>query len=107
MNIINLTPHEVNIMSNGTIKKTFVPSGLIARVSVYDTVVDCIDGVDILKEHYSDVVDLPDPTDDTIYIVSLLVCQACPDRTDLVHPSRPVRDDAGRIVGCGGLGHFS
>lgn len=106
MTIINLTPHEVNVVSNGT-TRTFNPSGTVARVSVTDTVVDTIDGVDILEERYSDVVDLPDPADDTIYIVSLLVCQACPERIDLVHPSRPIRDDAGRIVGCGGLGHFA
>lgn len=107
MTIVNLTPHEVNIISDGAIRRTFTPSGIIARVSVGDTVVDTIDGVDILEERYSDVTDLPDPADDTIYIVSLLVCQACPERSDLVHPSRPVRDNAGRIVGCEGLGRFA
>lgn len=41
-----------------------------------------------------------DTTPTIYYIVSMLVKQANPDRTDLLTPNESVRDDKGRIIGC-------
>lgn len=57
----------------------------------------------IATKRYGDVTGLPAPRAYTLYIVSTLVQQACPERSDLVSPDGVIRDDAGRITGCGGL----
>ena len=125
MKLINLTPHPINLPA-GTIQ----PSGQVARVSVSHGFSRHIDAeglgdVKLVLPTYGDVEDLPGPTDDTFYIVSTPVQQACPDRDDLLVPADLIRDDQGRIVGAnalalpaksgtqkksgiaGGIGHFS
>lgn len=103
MKIVNLTPHAV-VISNGP---TFQPSGKVARVSVTQVPDGDIDGVPVAKQTFGDIVDLPDPQPDTIYIVSALVLSAAKaaGRTDCVAPdtSNAVRNDAGHIVSVPGF----
>jgi hypothetical protein len=105
MNIINLTPHDVNIITDaGNI--TIPASGQVARCSTTRQVVDVVDingvKVQINKTIFGDVDGLPNPVPDTLYIVSTLVAQAC-QRHDLVIPDDSIRDDQGRIIGCKAL----
>ncbi len=105
MNIINLTPHDVNIITDtGVI--TIPASGQVARCSTTRKVIDIISingiKVPINQVAYSQVEGLPNPAPDTLYIVSALVAQAC-NRQDLVIPDDSVRDEQGRIVGCRAL----
>ena len=44
--------------------------------------------------------DAPSPVDGVIFIVSALVANAYPERTDFVMVENTVRDDNGRIIGC-------
>src|SRR5690554_5182871 len=103
MKVINLTPHAV-VITDGPI---FEPSGKVARVSVQQVDDGFIDGVPVKKQTFGDIVDLPDPADDTIYIVSALVLSAAKaaGRTDCVAPNtaQAVRNDAGHIISVPGF----
>ncbi|MED0649938.1 hypothetical protein P9246_10725 [Aeribacillus pallidus] len=103
MKIINLTPHSV-VITDGPI---FEPSGTVARVSVQQVDDGNINGVPVKKQTFGDIVDLPAPADDTVYIVSAIVLAAAKavGRTDCVAPdtSNAVRNDAGHIVSVPGF----
>lgn len=101
--IINLTPHEVTFVKEGG--NVVVPaSGQLARLTTEAVTIGEIDGIPVTATKYGDVTGLPDPTEGTVYIVSSLVAQRVPDRTDVFIPSESIRDEAGRIVGCKSLG---
>lgn len=97
---INLTPHAV-VLNDGTV---FPPSGEVARVSTTYTEFDTV-GVASVK--FGEPVGLPAPKEDTLFIVSGLLKQACPTRTDLVSPAtgHPAcrRDAEGRILSVPGF----
>lgn len=59
--------------------------------------------VPLASKRYGDVTGLPEPKPDTLYIVSTLIQQACPDRADLVSPDGIIRDPLGRVTGCKGF----
>jgi hypothetical protein len=121
MKILNLTPHRVCIykkddaffdqdlkslalIDNATMPvAVFEPCGVIPRVSKKSVQVGEIDGIPLMKSVFGEVVDLPAPENDTIYIVAQLVRAAC-DRDDLVFPENPVRDSQGRIIGATAFG---
>ena len=99
--IINLTPHAVNlILSTGTLT---IPSEGLTRCSQQDVLVGNIAGIDITETSYGEVQGLPEPRENTYYIVSRLVLNACRDRNDLLVPNELVRDDKGNIIGCQSL----
>ena len=110
--LINLTPHEVRLLSKSDDLILAIPaSGRIARVSeamvasrtlIIDEEKSCCSRV--IK--YSDVEDLPDPEDGTLYLVSRVVAAACSERKDLVFPGGERRDNNGRITGCTRLDSF-
>lgn len=100
MQIINLTPHTLNMItnegtvdipSNGLARVTFAPDtpdGAIADIPVYVTA------------STGTVTGLEKPKDGTVYVVSRQVYDACPNRNDLVITHQAVRGEGGRIVGC-------
>ena len=101
--IVNLTPHDI-VITNGP---TFSPSGKVARVSVQQVDAGDINGIPVKTQTFGDIVDLPAPSDDTIYIVSTIVLSAAKEigRTDVVAPdtSNAVRDNEGRIISVPGF----
>lgn len=132
MKLVNLTPHNVVIIDDaGDVGKVVArfPSEGEARVSVEMTPsqslvvegveVDLTVGnttipatvpavvndvlVDVVRREFGEVVGLPDPHPDKMFIVSSIVMSACPGRDDLLapdtSPDSAVRDDDGRIVG--------
>ncbi len=111
MNIVNLTPHALNIMPSGPTGPvvTIPPSGQVARcevnrVQIYTVTVDGI-SVPVNKTQFGTVSGLPDPQPDTIYVVSALVAQAVPNRPDVFMVDDAVRDDQGRIIGARALAY--
>ena len=100
MNFVNLTPHPV-VLNDGT---TFPPSGGVARVSATYSDFDS-NGVAVVK--FGEPVGLPSPRNGFVFIVSGLLKQACPQRTDLVSPAtgHPAcrRDEGGRIISVPGF----
>jgi len=107
--IINLTPHEIVILSQDgkSIITRIPPSGTVARVSVTSTVVGEVNGIPIRKTTYGDILGLPEPRSNTIYVVSTVLLLALKDkgihRNDVVSPDTSpdstVRDDTGKIIG--------
>lgn len=129
--MVNLTPHAIKFMyplynEDGTIAEyeldIEVPaSGQIARVAaktipVMTDEIDIdsnvvqepytINGIPVTTTEFGEVENLPDPEPGTIYIVSSLVAQRVPERTDVFIPNESVRDSEGRIVGCLSLGRI-
>lgn len=107
-NVINLTPHAVNIVGDdGSVSVTIPASGDVARCSQTISIVGSVTlgsvAIPISSSSYGEVVDLPEPQDNTYYIVSRLVMSACPARQDLLVPNDLVRNDAGQVIGCRSL----
>src|SRR5690625_7488094 len=96
--IINCTPHAITITDG----PTFKPSGQVARVTTQQTDAGNIAGIPVKIQTFGDIIDLPDPQDDTVYIVSAIVLTAVKERgrTDVVAPdtANAVRGDSGHIV---------
>jgi hypothetical protein len=102
--IVNLTPHRVTVR-NGLREWTFDSAG-VARVRDTAQPAGSIAGVPVTAVSTGDVADLPDPTPDTVFLVSRVLALALPDRRDLVFPFGEIRDDAGRIVAVESLARF-
>lgn len=103
MELVNLTPHTINIISSDGSVVNIPPSGDVARVSTVSRLVGTIEGVELYAQETGEVTGLPAPSRDTIYIVSALVRLAHPERHDLASPGELVRNSAGQPVGCRGL----
>jgi len=112
MNIINLTPHEISVHTHVGATATYIgdvvnvpASGNVARVDETRTIINELMpmGITVDVVSYSDVTGLPEPQENTIYIVSALVAARVPERRDVYMPGKAVRDDEGRIIGCEGL----
>ena len=109
MKLVNLTPHTINLVNeaidDGTV--TIAPSGTIARVAVTRQQIGTVEVADVVfpinKNVFGDVTDLPDAQTDTLFIVSAIVANACPNRDDLVIVDDAVRNDSGQIVGAKAL----
>ena len=103
----NLTPHDIHIVGeDGKVIKTFPSEGLVRLSQTTERVQTLsVEGADIplTKTVFGEAEGLPPQREDTIYIVSSLVCQAYPDRQDFFIPDQTVRDEKGRIVGCRSL----
>lgn len=117
MKYVNLTPHEINIYAaevdatgkdtkESNLSLSLPPSGETARVSVtprYYLTVPQPSEVVLYKQVVGDVVGLPDPENDTIFIVSAQVRLAAPYRRDVASPGELKRNEAGQPIGCVGL----
>lgn len=104
--IINKTPHDIVVFvrdkkiiikSEGEpirLKSTTVRDGFVSYGN---------DLIPLTKSDFSEVENMPDKREGVFYIVSSLVCQAYPDRDDLLIPNESVRDENGNIIGCKSL----
>ncbi len=107
VNIINLTPHAITFVDDNDKPILIVePSGNLARVSVRTEHVGSINNIPITVSVFGEVEGLPDPNNDTIFLVSSLVAQRVRNRDDVFIPNESVRDLNGRIIGCRSLGRI-
>lgn len=85
--LVNLTPHEISLANaQGEIIET-IPSTGYCRLATTQETVDNINGFPVNRTIYGSVEGLPEPPqEDTIFIVSLLVAQQVPNRSDVVAP---------------------
>lgn len=105
MNIINCTPHPVHVVnSEGSVLRTIEPNGAPIRLAAKTVPAGEFDGVPLSRTEFGEPVNLPEPAEGTIYIVSQIVKNAIPTRHDLVVPADVLRDDKGQIIGCQSLG---
>ena len=109
----NLTPHAITIHALSVEKSadssfTLPPSGKVARVEFRKDFTTLLVGgwnIPVAVQTDGKTIDLPpqDAADQMIYIVSGLVREANPSRTDLYSPGDLIRDSAGQPIGCRGL----
>ena len=99
--LVNLTPHTVKLVNELGVLELY--SQGVARVSSTQTEIGRVIGVPVVKATFGEVTGLPEPVEGTMYVVSALVRGALPDRTDLVSPGDPVRDEAGNVIGAKSL----
>ena len=98
--VVNLTPHEIIETKSGI---SFSPSGQVARVGVEYKEEEKIGGIQLYSRSFGQVIDLPEPRLNTLFIVSALVLEAAKERKDLLAPGELVRDDKGRPIRCKGF----
>ncbi len=110
MKIVNLTPHDVNIVSGDKKSrlacfKSDVKSGEYELPRVrFGRMEDRSVGIIPMSLTYmSGVEHLPPEEDGVLYIVSMLVSAACPDRRDLVSPDNVLREERGKPWACTGF----
>ena len=124
--IINCTPHDIVFVVENHIDDEFYvvekfiieKSGIIPRLIESQEKVDTFKTevireyenekgwnlyIDIMKKSFNEVEGLPEPQENTYYIVSALVAGAAKNRDDLVVPNDTIRDGEGRIIGCRSL----
>ena len=105
-NIINLTPHEINLQfENGEeiVHHAFPASGQVARVSQKSVSAEEIYmdfyAIPTVENKMGKVEGLPEPSEGTFLIVSSMVQAAAPERADLLAPGEMIRNDEGKIIG--------
>lgn len=103
MQIVNLTPHALNLRNAEGEMVEIPPSGTVARVSETTASLPVVAGFNVVTKTYGDVENLPDSAPDTIYVVSALVLQRVTGRDDVYAPGTAIRDEAGKIIGADGL----
>lgn len=104
MNVINLTPHALDLVCNDGLVMHIEASGVVARCAERRNRVGEVAGMVIERAEFGAIEGLPDPQTDTIFIVSTLVLTALKGvRPDVFSPGKAIRDDAGRIIGANGL----
>ena len=102
MKIINLTPHDINIVTDS---KTIIieKSGKVVRVLEKCEETTAIDNIPVVIKKYTEIVDLPEPTKDVIYLVSIIVLQQIKGRKDCytpdTGPDSVIRNESGQIIG--------
>lgn len=98
--IINLTPHTVNVLDIDEYVISYEPAGQVTRLKQNQVMVDMINDHDVVINNITDVIDLPEPENDTYYIVSFMVREHCFNRFDLLSPDTgftAIRDSKGHI----------
>lgn len=102
--IVNCTPHELRIQQvNGRV--IVVPiSRYVARVDMVETHdVFRIGKIGITTVAFGEVIGLPEPQENTIYVVSSIVRQRLEDRPDVFGVGEIVRNAKGHPLYCKGL----
>jgi hypothetical protein len=101
--IVNKTPHVLNIIIGDGSVRAIAPTLPTPRVSTKRVALDPVDGIPVDGVEFGEVVDLPAPVDGVVLIVSGLTASAVKGRTDLLVVGEAVRDADGVTVGCKGL----
>ncbi|MEM5866924.1 MAG: hypothetical protein QXG39_03280 [Candidatus Aenigmatarchaeota archaeon] len=99
--IVNLTPHEIRIQTKSGEEIVIPPSGTVLRTQVQHELIGEIEGIPVYKIKYGKVENLPERKEGTIYLVSMPVKDAVPDREDIcmpdTSPPNVIRDEKGNI----------
>lgn len=104
--IVNLTPHELNIRVRDASQIISVPpSGTVARCTEErEELPSPLPNIRVTRVKYGTVTGLPDPEPGKVFVVSAIVLNALGGtRPDVFCPGPGIRDAEGRIVGCDGL----
>ena len=109
-NIINLTPHPVNIVNEeGNVIKVFESAG-VARAAQKDVEIGRLEGIPIIETEFGEPIGLPEYSQGTYYIVSAITAKAASlsgrNTQDLLLTGKTVRNSDGQIIGCQALAKY-
>lgn len=107
MTFKNCTPHNIIMFRENGSTIVFAPESEPARCVATTVKIGVIDGITITKTTFGETTGLPPYNPNCYCIVSRLVAEANPQRTDLLIVNETVRDAEGRIVGCKSLSTLS
>lgn len=101
--VINFTPHTVTIVGeDGATLKSY-PSMGVACAKQYAESIGELDGVELVSMKYGEPEELPEPSEGTYYIMSIITANAAKavgrGSDDLLITADPVRNESGQIVG--------
>lgn len=110
MNVVNMTPHTITVVrphDPAVVVAELLPFGAALRLqeekhSAGDVMING-EKVPLTYTMFLGCEGLPEERSDTFLIVSRLVAQAFPDRSDLLVPTGLVRDKDGVVRGCTGF----
>lgn len=109
MTIVNLTPHALAIydLDGTTLLQTIESSGMARLSETVTDAGDTLEGIPVVEivRDASGITGVPEPADDTIYVVSDMAFGPlrASGRTDIFRPGVAVRNETGQIIGCKGL----
>lgn len=109
--LINLTPHTINLVAEDGTQLLSLESQGVARVASTTEVVGQLQVGEVVvpQTHttFGEVEGLPDQAPGVGYVVSNMIISALAQqgvrRDDLFTPGMQVRDDQGRVIGCRSL----
>ena len=107
MKIKNITPHTVVVFNADGSQSLFPPERdyPTPRVQRELELVELVGGVEVVTRGKAFTTGLPDPEDNTLFIVSSVVLSENRDRGDLLSPNDPVKDPHNPriLMGCRGF----
>lgn len=111
MTLRNLTPHPVTIITD--VGSVHLPPEPGTRPHIDEireaTEPVFVEGLPVptVRVVGGSAVDLPEPKPGTLFVVSRVIAEACPERTDLLVPYDLVRDETGRVIACRSLARIA
>ena len=103
MELVNCTPHEINVVREDGSILSIKASGFVPRCSQTEVKVASVNGIAITRQTFGEVVNLPEERPEVFLVVSRMVADAVKGRKDLLVPGPLVRDENGQPCGCRGL----
>ena len=104
--LVNLTPHDIHILSQDGDVLMVLPSMGVARGSAIKHTIEIIRNISIYRFQPTGLIDLPDPAPGVRYIVSRITAHTAlglgRSTRDLLIPAHIVRKDS-EVVGCKAL----
>ncbi len=98
--LVNLTPHDINIIVEDDLDIRIPMCENPPRTSHTRRRVGDVAGIPLNRVEFDKTKDIPAKKEDTYHIVSRVVAESCPERDDLLVPDETVRDANGKIIGC-------
>jgi hypothetical protein len=75
-NVMNLNNHPLKMVTESGDSITIPPSGTVARVNYSDTTVNMVGDIPVIVPVYGEILGLPEPKENVLYIVSAVVRNA-------------------------------
>lgn len=101
--IINLTPHTLNIQREDGSMLEIPASGQLARLAESRETLTSVSGIAVNRAKYGEITGLPEAKNGKIFVVSAMVLAQVKNRPDVFAPGEALRNEAGQIIGCKGL----
>jgi|GEM_PF-924636 len=110
VSLYNLTQHYIRFYRPDGTALELPPSGKVARVASAPEILGEVEGVPVLYTTYGQALNLPDPQEGVVFIISRMVAEVV-KRADVVSPDTSprsaVRDGQGNLLGVKSLRSYT